>query len=149
MLTRKGKEKIMHQKEVMSSREYREFMEGLSRRGAKYHSKKEVCDGITFDSKSEGERYRQLKILENAGEIAGLKLQPSYLLQEGFQGNNGKNYRPIYYRGDFQYLEKSTGQIVIEDVKGVETQVFKLKEKMFRKRYPDIDLRILDSRDLR
>lgn len=136
------------QKEVMSSREYREFIKGLSRKNAKYHSKKEICDGITFDSKSECNRYRQLKVLERTGEIAGLKLQPSYLLQEGFQGNNGKSYRPIYYRGDFRYLEKSTGHIVVEDVKGVETQVFRLKEKMFRKRYPDIDLRILDSKEL-
>lgn len=135
-------------KEAMSNREYREFIEGLSRRNSKYHSKEEICDGITFDSESEGKRYRQLKVLERVGEIKNLTLQPSYLLQEGFQGNNGKNYRPIYYRGDFQYFEKSTGHIVVEDVKGVETQVFRLKEKMFRKRYPDIDLRILDSREL-
>lgn len=135
-------------KNSISSKQYRAMMRALCKNNSKYNAERTSFDGITFDSKSECSRYYELRRLERVGEIKNLTLQPSYLLQEGFQGNNGKSYRPIYYRGDFQYFERSTGQIVVEDVKGVETQVFRLKEKMFRKRYPDIDLRILDSREL-
>lgn len=42
---------------------------------SKYKAKKTKVDGITFDSKKEAERYRQLKMLENAGHISDLELQ--------------------------------------------------------------------------
>ena len=31
----------------------------------------------------------------------------------------------------------------IEDVKGLQTDVFKLKHKLFEKKYPDLELRII------
>ena len=41
----------------------------------KYKNKKVVLNGITFDSQKEARRYRDLSLLERAGEIKSLELQ--------------------------------------------------------------------------
>ena len=106
----------------------------------KYYNKKVIIDGIQFDSQKEGSRYKELKLLERAGEISNLELQPKFVLQEGFK-KNGKTYKAIYYIADFKYEEK--GQVVVEDSKGIETDVFKLKHKLFEYKYPELELRIM------
>lgn len=108
---------------------------------SKYKNEKVVIDGITFDSKSEAKYYeRTIKPRLNAGEITELRLQPEYELQPKFRDNSGKAIRAITYRADFAYIEN--GKHVAEDVKGFRTKDFALKEKMFRYRYPDIELRL-------
>jgi hypothetical protein len=88
----------------------------------KYHNKKTEIDGILFDSKKEAERYQYLKLLERAGEIHGLTLQPSYdLIAQGGR-KVGK------YRADFKYNQN--GRLIVEDVKGVRTAVYRLKKKI-------------------
>ncbi len=104
---------------------------------SKYYAKKTEVDGIIFDSKAEARRYRELLLLLNTGSIRDLKLQPKFLLEEGFK-LKGKTYRKIEYIADFQYIEVSTGEIIVEDVKGVETEAFKLKKKLFLKKYGNI-----------
>jgi len=107
----------------------------------KYRAVKTVVDGHTFDSKREAERYMELKLLVKAGLIKNLDLQPSFPLQDGFTCK-GKKYRPIIYKADFGYIEN--GEYVVEDVKGMETDVFKLKRKMFIKKFGDAcDFRII------
>ena len=106
----------------------------------KYRNKKVQVDMYVFDSIAESIRYKELKLLERAGEISELKLQPRFLLQEAFR-KNGKSYRKIEYIADFQYIEK--GKTIVEDVKGIQTDVFKLKHKIFEKLYPDLELRII------
>lgn len=105
----------------------------------KYNAQKTTVAGITFDSKAEAERYTELKLLEKAGVISGLRLQPVYPLQSGFNRND-KRYRPIKYKADFEYIQDN--QTVVEDVKGVETEAFKIKKKMFLVKYPDVLFRI-------
>lgn len=61
-----------------------------------------------------GQRYRELVLLERAGKISNLQLQPRFLLQESFK-KNGKTYRKIEYVADFQYIENS--KTIVEDVK--------------------------------
>ena len=51
------------------------------RRQDKYGNRKVTIDGITFDSKREMKRYCELKLLEKAGEISGLELQPEFDIQ--------------------------------------------------------------------
>lgn len=71
---------------------------------------------------------------------------------EGFRDSSGKRHRAIKYIADFRYRD-SVGGLVIEDVKGYDkkrkkpytTDVFKIKEKLFRNRYPDLDFRIVVS----
>ena len=101
---------------------------------SKYHAKKAVIDGIQFDSQVEGQYYLYLKDKQEKGWIAAFNLQPRYLLQEGFE-KNGKKYRPIYYVADFEILHND-GSIEVVDVKGMLTTDFKLKQKLFEKRYP-------------
>lgn len=106
----------------------------------KYRNKKVIVDGEEFDSKKEGNRYKELKLLLKAGEISNLELQPKFLLQDSFK-KNGKTFRKIEYIADFQYIEN--GKTIVEDVKGMQTDVFKLKHKIFEKVYPDLELRII------
>ena len=107
---------------------------------SKYRNKKTQIGMYVFDSIAESKRYKELSLLEKAGQIKGLKLQPKFLLQEGFK-KNGKTYRKIEYIADFMYIEN--GKVIIEDVKGMETDVFKLKRKMFEYKYPGFELRIV------
>lgn len=112
-------------------------------RSNKYNAETTIYDGFVFDSKAEARRYAELKILEKAGLIKDLVRQPRYTLQDSFKCR-GKTYRPITYIGDFRYTERATGAVVVEDVKGYKTDVFKIKEKLFRHRYLDIELRIIN-----
>ena len=102
----------------------------------KYKAKKTVVDGITFDSKKEARRYQELKLLERAGVIKDLSLQPNFLLQDKFKYKE-KTERKIEYIADFQYYVVKDKKWVIEDVKGYKTDVYKLKRKLFLKRYGD------------
>lgn len=93
-------------------------------------------DGITFDSKKEMYRYRELKLLLKAGEIVDLKLQVPFTLQEAFTDYTGKKQRPITYLADFVYVDKEKKQQVVEDVKGMRTEKYLLKKKLFLYKYP-------------
>ena len=107
--------------------------------GNKYHAQKEEVDGHMFDSKKEAKRYRKLIQLEQAGQISDLELQPVFELQPAFVDAAGESHLAITYRADFQYTEND--QVIIEDTKGMETAVFKLKKKLFLYRY-QVELRI-------
>lgn len=106
----------------------------------KYRNKKVIIDDYVFDSIQESRRYKELKLLLKAGKISDLQLQPRFLLQDSFK-KNGKTFREIEYIADFQYIEN--GKTIVEDVKGMQTDVFKLKHKIFEKVYPDLELRII------
>lgn len=117
----------------------------------KYHNKKTVLDGIKFDSKLEAERYEQLKILERAGVIRGLELQPSFELIPSFK-KNGRTWRRAVYKADFRYILCEDDRIIIEDVKGstaMITDVFRLKQKLFEYLYPELAISIITSKDIR
>ena len=116
----------------------------MTQRRSKYNAKPTTIDGYRFDSKAEARRYGELLLLEKAGEITDIRVHPHFLLEQPFTDNFGKHHRAIHYIGDFDYYEKSSGLIVVEDVKGHKTAVFRIKEKLFRKGYPHIDLRILE-----
>lgn len=91
----------------------------------KYNAKPTVIDGIRFASKAEAKRYGELQLLEKAGEISGLDLQPRYDLTV-----NGKFI--CQYVGDFRYWRCIDGWMVVEDVKGVRTPNYLLKKKLMR-----------------
>lgn len=117
----------------------------------KYHNTKTVVDGIKFDSKLEAERYAQLKIMEHAGVIRALELQPSFDLLPSFR-KNGKTWRKTVYRADFRYILAKDDRIIIEDVKGstaVITDVFRLKQKLFEYKYPEYTISIVTSKDIK
>lgn len=107
---------------------------------SKYNNKKIQIDMYVFDSIAESKRYKELKLLEQAGHIANLELQPKFLLQESFK-KNGKTHRKIEYIADFKYTFED--KTIIEDVKGMETEVFKIKRKLFEYKYPELELKIV------
>lgn len=117
----------------------------------KYHNKKIIIDGIKFDSKLEAERYGQLKMMERAGVITGLELQPCFELVPAFE-KNGKKWRKMTYIADFQYFSCAEGKCIVEDVKGstaVITDVFRLKQKLFEYKHPDYTISIVTSKDIK
>ena len=117
----------------------------------KYHNTKTVADGIKFDSKLEAKRYVQLKIMERAGVIRDLELQPEYELIPSFR-KNGKTWRRTVYKADFRYILAEDDSYIIEDVKGstsVITDVFRLKQKLFEYKYPDSTISMVTSKDIK
>ena len=110
----------------------------------KYKNKKTMVDGIKFDSEMESHYYIYLKQLKEIGEVVDFVLQPTYLLQEGFD-LNGKRIRPITYKADFKVIYKDGYEEVI-DVKGKLTEEFKIKRKMLLYRYRDITFKCVQER---
>ena len=99
---------------------------------SKYYSKKTCVDGIVFDSKREADRYLVLKSMEEDGAIEDLRRQVRYELVPAFDVD-GRHYRPVFYVADFVYVED--GKEVVEDVKGMRTDTYRLKSKLFARRY--------------
>lgn len=105
---------------------------------SKYNSKRTprtMPNGSTrmFDSKSEAERYDQLRQMLERGEIRNLKLQPTFTLQEAFVDCNGEAHKAITYKADFTYEVEGSGyhwNRVIEDVKGIRTKEYLIKRKL-------------------
>lgn len=95
---------------------------------SKYGNIRTVVDGVNFASRAEAKRYQELKLLERGGEIHSLVLQPRYKLR-------GKNGNVVCtYVGDFQYADRrqgNDGHYVVEDVKGVKTDAFRIKAALF------------------
>jgi hypothetical protein len=105
----------------------------------KYGAQRTEIDGITFDSKSEASYYSQLKLLQRAGEVKDIILQPRFTLLESFK-KNGKKFRGIEYVADFWVTYKD-GRREIIDVKGKKTELYIVKRKWFESKYPDLTIR--------
>lgn len=103
-------------------------------RKSKYGNRKVELDGHVFDSVAESKYYQQLKWLEANKQINFFRCQPRYRLQDGFE-KAGKKHRPIDYIADFE-IHHIDGSIEVVDVKGALTDVFRLKQKLFEKKYP-------------
>jgi len=102
----------------------------------KYGAVRTTVDGIVFHSKAEAKRYEYLKILERAGDVRNLELQPAFPVIV-----NGR--KVCTYKADFRYIDVSkegqcgqVGCVVVEDVKGMKTPVYKLKKKLVEALYP-------------
>lgn len=121
----------------------------------KYHNKKVVIDGITFDSTKEGKRYLVLKDAESKGLISELTLQPRWELlpakkEQYIEHKKTKDVvkertilQPMRYTADFSYIKD--GKFVVEDVKGSPYTLSRdvpLRLKMM-KYFHDIDVRLV------
>lgn len=100
-------------------------------RPPKYHNTPTEIDGIRFDSKAEAGRYLTLKALKTSGNILWFSRQPSFLLPGG-----------VRYMPDFLVCD-AAGLIWVEDVKGVETEAFKIKKKLWEDAFPGLELRVI------
>ena len=110
------------------------------RRG-KYNARKTTYEGIRFDSMREGTRYLDLRMLQRAGEVVELQVHPTFelrgepsvrwLVQASIDVDGPDPLPPIgKYTPDFLIIY-ATGEIVVEDVKGVRTRDYILRKKLF------------------
>ncbi len=88
------------------------------RRRNKFNARRTTLGEDVFDSKAEAARWVQLLRQQEMGDIHDLERQPAYDFACG-----------ATYRGDFRY-RNSEGALVVEDVKGMETELFKLKARL-------------------
>ena len=120
---------------------------------SKYHASKVIRHGETFDSRKEADRYDELLILQQAGEIKNLQRQVKFTLipeqrendRRGPRGGviKGKLVeRSVNYIADFVYEDARTGETVVEDVKGIRTKEYTIKRKMMLYLY---QIRILET----
>lgn len=109
----------------------------------KYKNVKTGIDGHQFPSIREAKRYLKLKELKNQGIIDDLELQVPFQLAEGRpwkkpfmkKGRLQKRMRECVYIADFRYRIVATGEIVVEDAKGMETEAYKIKKKWVFDKY--------------
>lgn len=93
----------------------------------KYNARKTTIDGLVFDSMRESQRWCELQILAAAGKIHSIQRQVPFVLHPAFV-HDGKREQATRYLADFTYYEGDT--MVIEDVKGVRTAVYRIKRKL-------------------
>jgi len=127
----------------MSSAQYRSLAEKPKR--SKYGAKKVLVDGIRFDSKREAARYQFLKARQDAGEISNLELQPSFKLKCGerpilLKSKGYPNGRQATYFADFAYWCPVEEKRVIEDSKGMKTDIYKLKKAIVEAQFPGVKI---------
>ena len=108
-------------------------------RSHKYNARAEIEQGIRFASKKEAERYRRLRLLEREGQISRLRRQPRYMLY-GLGGqltlpDKRGNRRRLFYRADFLYFDHTTNRWRVEDVKGMDTQISRIKRALVEQAY--------------
>lgn len=112
---------------------------------SKYGNRKCTFQGIVFDSRHEMQRYKDLYLLQKAGEIKNLRTQVAFVLlpeqretsHELYKAgpNKGKLKpgklieRKCEYIADFVYITKD-GNYVVEDAKGMHTKEYLIKRKM-------------------
>lgn len=100
-----------------------------SKPGQKYGNTKVQEGELTFDSKAEHRRWRELLLLQRAGEIVDLQRQVRYELIPAQVRPRGGKEQPTSYVADFVYRTKA-GTLVCEDVKGAATPIYVLKRKL-------------------
>jgi hypothetical protein len=101
-------------------------------------AKVHTIDGIKFDSKRELNRYLDLKLLERAGVITDIELQPRIQIIIGgvtvkMRSKRYPNGRILTYVGDFRYKDLENDCITLEDVKmesGHRPDVYKIKRAL-------------------
>lgn len=110
---------------LMTMDQYRELTgktkQAKPAKPSKYKNTKVVIDGHAFDSKKEGKRYIDLKLMQRAGQIQDLRMQVSFELMAGVKFENEKRKKPaLRYVADFVYVQG--GLKIVEDVKSKATR---------------------------
>lgn len=97
--------------------------------------------GRTMASKAEKRYAEHLELLKKAGEILRYTMQPSFPLR------SIDGHEVCKYVADFEV--EYPDRLEVHEVKGMETAVWRLKEKWFRADYPHIPLIVIDAKTLK
>lgn len=96
----------------------------------KYGARKTTCrQNHLHDSKKEAGRCDILTLMQKGNEIDQLEQQPEFLLLPRFTFE-GKVQRPVKYIADFRYYDRKLRKTVVEDCKGMRTDVYRIKKKL-------------------
>lgn len=114
----------------MTPEEFRKAFAQKSRsptaRANKYHAKKSGG----YASRKEHRRAIELQTLQRAGIITNLREQVAYQLIPPQHDTSGKLIeRACSYIADFVYQDQQ-GNTIVEDTKGVRTDVYRIKRKL-------------------
>ena len=96
----------------------------MSRFGHKFKAKQVIDDGHNFPSTLEWKYFKHLQLLQNSGEVVFFLRQVPIHLPGG-----------VKYVVDYQVFY-SDGKVRFIDVKGLETETFKIKRKIVEDLYP-------------
>ncbi len=97
----------------------------------KFGARKISLGGMTFDSEREFQRWSELSLLQRGREITDLKRQVEFVLIPAQYDEAGKLIeRPVKYVADFVYIDKRTGEKIVEDAKGCKTKDYIIKRKL-------------------
>ena len=117
---------------------------------SKYHSKKTACNfGHIHDSKSEAFRCDTLNMLQAVGKITDLQTQVKFVLIPAQRADSHEYYKRGEHKGEAKpgrvietecayyadFVYKRNGVQIVEDVKGMRTEVYKIKKKLMLERY--------------
>lgn len=106
---------------------------------SKYGNRKIKIDGMVFDSQKEYRRWKELRLLEQAGEIRQLRRQVKYILIPAQREPDTIGPRGGVHKGKLIEHERSyvadfvyeqNGKTVVEDAKGFKTDVYLLKKAL-------------------
>lgn len=108
----------------------------------KYKAVPTTIDGIRFASQKEAKRYCELRLLQKAGEISHLEIQPKFKLHVNGSPLKYESGRPAVYIADFAYFDPSRERRIVEDVKSpaTKTPVYKLKRALVEAIYPAVKI---------
>lgn len=102
---------------------------------SKYGAEPCEIEGLRFDSRKEGRRYEELRLLEKVGAIRDLQPSPERPAKLRFEliAANGEiigSYTP-----DFVYVDVRVGRMVVEDTKSPQTRkntAYRLRKRLLR-----------------
>lgn len=117
-------------------------------RANKYGAKRTLgWGGRMYDSRAERDYRTELALREAAGDVREIFEQPVVELVAGITYRPDFRFYELYSRSTHQFVETGWRKIFV-DVKGVETDVFRLKAKLWRQFGPG-PLRIVKRRGSR
>lgn len=117
-----------------------ERLERFDRKPHKYHARRTEYAGAVYDSRGEAEYARHLDLLKVAGVIHDWRRGGEWVLLDAPPGGNRRER--ITLRPDFE-VWPAPGRLEVRDFKGVVTAVFRVKARLFKRRYPNVPLIIV------
>lgn len=81
--------------------------------------------GVMHQSTLEARRCDELHLMQQGGLIRDLEAHPQPRWSLDVNG-----VHVCHYLGDFRYFDNERGEVVVEDTKGIQTDVFRMKAKL-------------------
>ena len=100
----------------------------------KFNAVPTTSDGIRFSSRKEEQYYQNLKLLKLGGVVLFWLRQVPFHLTEGI--------KPVRYICDFEVFY-ADGHVEFTEVKGFETQTWKLKRRLMAEKFPMVKIQIV------